>query len=137
MSYLHASNIAVHGRLKSTNCVVDNRMVVKIADFGVNTILSPSKGEILFRGYVRNTVSGTRHLFISSGVTAYLVAHFFARYCICSHFSASLRSLDSPRTLAETGNLSERRCLQFCYYFPRDHDEEVHILHNHLLRSRR
>ncbi|XP_057214351.1 guanylyl cyclase C [Triplophysa rosa] len=43
MSYLHASNIAVHGRLKSTNCVVDNRMVVKIADFGVNTILSPSK----------------------------------------------------------------------------------------------
>jgi len=45
MSYLHASNIAVHGRLKSTNCVVDNRMVVKIADFGFNTILSPSKGE--------------------------------------------------------------------------------------------
>lgn len=47
MSYLHASNIAVHGRLKSTNCVVDNRMVVKIAEFGVNTILSPSKGRIL------------------------------------------------------------------------------------------
>uniref|UniRef100_A0A671MAV0 Guanylate cyclase n=1 Tax=Sinocyclocheilus anshuiensis TaxID=1608454 RepID=A0A671MAV0_9TELE len=43
MSYLHASNIAVHGRLKSTNCVVDNRMVVKIADFGFNTILPPSK----------------------------------------------------------------------------------------------
>ncbi|XP_058649656.1 guanylyl cyclase C [Onychostoma macrolepis] len=43
MSYLHASNIAVHGRLKSTNCVVDNRMVVKIADFGFNTILRPSK----------------------------------------------------------------------------------------------
>ncbi|XP_056325505.1 guanylyl cyclase C [Danio aesculapii] len=43
MSYLHTSNIAVHGRLKSTNCVVDNRMVVKIADFGFNTILSPSE----------------------------------------------------------------------------------------------
>uniref|UniRef100_A0A673JCX3 Guanylate cyclase n=1 Tax=Sinocyclocheilus rhinocerous TaxID=307959 RepID=A0A673JCX3_9TELE len=43
MSYLHASNITVHGRLKSTNCVVDNRMVVKIADFGFNTILPPSK----------------------------------------------------------------------------------------------
>ncbi|XP_051530664.1 guanylyl cyclase C [Myxocyprinus asiaticus] len=43
MSYLHASNIAVHGRLKSTNCVVDNRMVVKIADFGFNTIISPTK----------------------------------------------------------------------------------------------
>ncbi|XP_073683864.1 guanylyl cyclase C [Garra rufa] len=44
MSYLHASNIVVHGRLKSTNCVVDNRMVVKIADFGFKTVqFTPSK----------------------------------------------------------------------------------------------
>ncbi|XP_017271662.1 heat-stable enterotoxin receptor isoform X2 [Kryptolebias marmoratus] len=43
MSYLHASNIQVHGRLKSTNCVVDNRMVVKITDFGCNAFLSSSK----------------------------------------------------------------------------------------------
>ncbi|XP_041938576.1 heat-stable enterotoxin receptor isoform X2 [Alosa sapidissima] len=43
MSYLHASNIEVHGRLKSTNCVVDNRMVVKITDFGFRTILSPGR----------------------------------------------------------------------------------------------
>ncbi|XP_070846767.1 guanylyl cyclase C [Chaetodon trifascialis] len=41
MSYLHTSDIQVHGRLKSTNCVVDNRMVVKITDFGCNTFLSP------------------------------------------------------------------------------------------------
>ncbi|KAM6897101.1 guanylyl cyclase C [Xenentodon cancila] len=40
MSYLHASDIQVHGRLKSTNCVVDNRMVVKITDFGCNAFLS-------------------------------------------------------------------------------------------------
>uniref|UniRef100_A0A8C8CRM9 Guanylate cyclase n=1 Tax=Oncorhynchus tshawytscha TaxID=74940 RepID=A0A8C8CRM9_ONCTS len=43
MSYLHTSNIEVHGRLKSSNCVVDNRMVVKITDFGCNTILNPCK----------------------------------------------------------------------------------------------
>ncbi|XP_063076964.1 guanylyl cyclase C [Engraulis encrasicolus] len=43
MSYLHASNIEVHGRLKSTNCVVDNRMVVKITDFGFRTILVPGR----------------------------------------------------------------------------------------------
>ncbi|KAI5621762.1 heat-stable enterotoxin receptor-like [Silurus asotus] len=43
MSYLHTSNIEMHGRLKSTNCVVDNRMVVKITDFGCNTILTPGK----------------------------------------------------------------------------------------------
>ncbi|XP_035525886.1 heat-stable enterotoxin receptor [Morone saxatilis] len=43
MSYLHASEIQVHGRLKSTNCVVDNRMVVKITDFGCNTFLCPGR----------------------------------------------------------------------------------------------
>lgn len=44
MSYLHSSNIEVHGHLKSTNCVIDNRMVVKISTFGFNTILSPDRG---------------------------------------------------------------------------------------------
>uniref|UniRef100_A0A8C5X4V6 Guanylate cyclase n=1 Tax=Malurus cyaneus samueli TaxID=2593467 RepID=A0A8C5X4V6_9PASS len=43
MSYLHSSKTEVHGRLKSTNCVVDNRMVVKITDFGCNSILPPRK----------------------------------------------------------------------------------------------
>uniref|UniRef100_H3AW78 Guanylate cyclase n=1 Tax=Latimeria chalumnae TaxID=7897 RepID=H3AW78_LATCH len=43
MSYLHSSKLEVHGHLKSTNCVVDNRMVVKITDFGCNTILPPRK----------------------------------------------------------------------------------------------
>ncbi|CAL8301364.1 unnamed protein product [Merluccius merluccius] len=43
MSYLHSSSIESHGRLKSTNCVVDNRMVVKITDFGCHTVLSPSR----------------------------------------------------------------------------------------------
>lgn len=48
MSYLHSSNIEVHGRLKSTNCVLDNRMVVKITDFGCHTILKPCRGDTLF-----------------------------------------------------------------------------------------
>ncbi|XP_072523501.1 guanylyl cyclase C isoform X2 [Salminus brasiliensis] len=43
MSYLHSSNIEVHGHLKSTSCVIDNRMVVKITGFGFNTIFSPDK----------------------------------------------------------------------------------------------
>uniref|UniRef100_A0A8C4VJL2 Guanylate cyclase n=1 Tax=Gopherus evgoodei TaxID=1825980 RepID=A0A8C4VJL2_9SAUR len=43
MSYLHSSKTEVHGRLKSTNCVVDSRMVVKITDFGCNSILTPRK----------------------------------------------------------------------------------------------
>ncbi|PIO29692.1 hypothetical protein AB205_0083680, partial [Aquarana catesbeiana] len=43
MSYLHSSKTEVHGHLKSTNCVVDSRMVVKITDFLGNTILCPKK----------------------------------------------------------------------------------------------
>ncbi|EPQ08127.1 Heat-stable enterotoxin receptor [Myotis brandtii] len=43
MSYLHSNKTEVHGRLKSTNCVVDSRMVVKITDFGCNSILPPKK----------------------------------------------------------------------------------------------
>nr|XP_033788716.1 heat-stable enterotoxin receptor [Geotrypetes seraphini] len=45
MSYLHSSKTEVHGRLKSTNCVVDSRMVVKITDFGYNSIL-PSRKDL-------------------------------------------------------------------------------------------
>ncbi|XP_036889837.1 heat-stable enterotoxin receptor [Sturnira hondurensis] len=43
MSYLHSSKTEVHGRLKSTNCVVDSRMVVKITGFGCNSILPAKK----------------------------------------------------------------------------------------------
>lgn len=35
MIYLHGSPIKFHGRLKSSNCVVDCRFVLKITDFGL------------------------------------------------------------------------------------------------------
>lgn len=36
MTYLHSTEIRSHGNLKSTNCVVDSRFVVKITDFGLH-----------------------------------------------------------------------------------------------------
>lgn len=38
MKYLHHRDI-IHGRLKSRNCVVDGRFVLKVTDYGFNDIL--------------------------------------------------------------------------------------------------
>lgn len=38
MKYLHTRDI-IHGRLKSRNCVVDGRFVLKVTDYGFNEIL--------------------------------------------------------------------------------------------------
>ncbi len=35
MNFLHGSDLQVHGRLKSSNCVVDSRFTLKITDFGL------------------------------------------------------------------------------------------------------
>lgn len=40
MQYLHHSSLGSHGRLKSSNCLVDNRWMVKVTDYGVASFLS-------------------------------------------------------------------------------------------------
>ncbi|XP_011301299.1 atrial natriuretic peptide receptor 1 isoform X5 [Fopius arisanus] len=41
MAYLHASELKSHGSLKSSNCVVDSRFVLKITDFGLHALRKP------------------------------------------------------------------------------------------------
>lgn len=40
MVFLHNSVIVSHGKLKSSNCVVDNRFVLKITDYGLSSFRS-------------------------------------------------------------------------------------------------
>ncbi|KAM9723793.1 LOW QUALITY PROTEIN: atrial natriuretic peptide receptor 1-like [Menidia menidia] len=40
MLFLHSSVIVSHGKLKSSNCVVDNRFVLKITDYGLSSLRS-------------------------------------------------------------------------------------------------
>lgn len=45
MKYLHHRDFA-HGRLKSRNCVVDGRFVLKITDYGFNELLECQKAPL-------------------------------------------------------------------------------------------
>lgn len=42
MKYLHHRNVC-HGRLKSRNCVVDGRFVLKVTDYGYNEVLESQR----------------------------------------------------------------------------------------------
>lgn len=39
MAYIHSSSLVSHGRMKSSNCVVDSRWVLKITDYGPSALL--------------------------------------------------------------------------------------------------
>lgn len=45
MVYIHNSKLSFHGRLKSSNCLVDNRWMLKVTDFGLAKFLDDSVEE--------------------------------------------------------------------------------------------
>jgi len=53
MTFIHNSVIVSHGNLKSSNCVVDNRFVLKITDYGLSSIRTESDTEDTYSYYAR------------------------------------------------------------------------------------
>ncbi|XP_026999675.2 atrial natriuretic peptide receptor 2 isoform X2 [Tachysurus fulvidraco] len=53
MNYLHNSYIGSHGNLKSSNCVVDSRFVLKITDYGLATFRSANENDDSHELYAR------------------------------------------------------------------------------------
>ncbi|XP_058821835.1 atrial natriuretic peptide receptor 1 isoform X1 [Topomyia yanbarensis] len=43
MAFLHSTELHSHGSLKSSNCVVDSRFVLKITDFGLHQLRRPTE----------------------------------------------------------------------------------------------
>uniref|UniRef100_A0A7N5ZUB6 Guanylate cyclase n=1 Tax=Anabas testudineus TaxID=64144 RepID=A0A7N5ZUB6_ANATE len=55
MAFLHNSVIVSHGNLKSSNCVVDSRFVLKITDYGLESLRTSSCPEDVHAFYARQT----------------------------------------------------------------------------------
>lgn len=65
MSYLHSTEIKFHGRLKSSNCVIDGRWVLKITDYGLHKFKSnqtEKEDEGEYAQYYRMLWSAPEHL---------------------------------------------------------------------------
>lgn len=43
MAYLHSCELGVHGKLRSGNCLIDGRFVLKITDFGLRSLTTPAE----------------------------------------------------------------------------------------------
>ncbi|KAK2159125.1 hypothetical protein LSH36_158g05017 [Paralvinella palmiformis] len=56
MTFLHGSELGSHGRLKSSNCVVDSRWVLKITDYGLTQFKdgADSDGELTEHAYYQS-----------------------------------------------------------------------------------
>lgn len=66
MAYLHESEVKSHGNLKSSNCVVDSRFVLKITDFGLHELRRTNSTDA---DVDKNTYAYWRSMYLQTGYT--------------------------------------------------------------------
>ncbi|KAK3098029.1 hypothetical protein FSP39_015477 [Pinctada imbricata] len=47
LQFIHSSTLQSHGRLTSSNCLIDNRWTIKISDFGISSFCEPIRFQFL------------------------------------------------------------------------------------------
>ena len=62
LSYLHNAAMMCHGNMKSSNCVVDSRFVLKLTDFGLLAVRNNQELDRLERKTVKYTQKRTPHI---------------------------------------------------------------------------
>ena len=109
MIYIHDSDIVSHGRLKSSNCLVDNRWVLQITGFGLHELRS-----------VREISSKITTQYLEIADSGYLLNHSLSiiilDFFILFFFSCfKAISLPSSRNFKKSSRfskrLTKRRCL--------------------------
>ncbi|WAR02467.1 ANPRA-like protein [Mya arenaria] len=60
MLYIHNSKLGCHGRLKSTNCLVDNRWMLKVTDYGIEKYINNDASNLEEHQQFRDIVNRVR-----------------------------------------------------------------------------
>lgn len=119
MKYLHHRNIC-HGRLKSRNCVVDGRFVLKITNYGYNEVLEAQRFP-----YVEPPAEG---MLLCETFLVIDLLHRMLKYL--NPYSPSVdRPWDSERALPWSAWQSPWWCVQFLNYHARSGHARASILH--------
>ena len=71
MSYMHNTDVKSHGNLKSSNCLVDSRWVLKITDYGLPSFRAKVKKNREDYAYYRGNTMGFHYT--NESLSRYLV----------------------------------------------------------------
>jgi len=75
LEYIHRSEIKSHGRLKSSNCLIDNRWTVKISGFGLHNLKAHQRNVGIFNPHDKFSVDESRSNYGSLLWTAPEILH--------------------------------------------------------------
>lgn len=115
MAYLHNSDVSVHGKLRSCNCLIDGRFVLKISDFGLRTLTTPSE-------FVKDQNYFNSESMWSKRIGYLRLARVLIDFRIVLHWRIAVGRTRAAAIDHHTGHAghAERRCLFVRHHFGGD-----------------